>query len=100
MVRRATALVIVVMCLVAIAEAGYGGANGGLGEVPFVAALLVLPLLYVFPATRPRWLRRRYPLLGLQAALTYLPFAWFGANWTPSGWLAGLALLVIPAPAS
>ena len=100
MVRQATALVVVVMCLVAVAEAGYGGANGGLGEVPFVAALLVLPLLSVVPATRAWWLRHRYPLLALQAALTYLPFAWFGANWTPSGWLAGLVLLTIPAPAS
>jgi two-component system, NarL family, sensor histidine kinase DesK len=99
-VRRATALVIVVMCLVAISEAGYGAANGGLGEVPMVAALLVLPLLYVLPATRPMWLRHRYLLLGVQAALTYLPFAWFGATWTPSGWLAGLVLLTVPSPAS
>src|SRR5580658_12738 len=99
-VRRATALVIVVMCLVAISEAAYGAANGGLGEVPMVAALVVLPLLYVVPATRPMWLRHRYLLLGVQAALTYLPFAWFGANWTPSGWLAGLVLLTVPWPAA
>jgi two-component system, NarL family, sensor histidine kinase DesK len=99
-VRRATALVTVVMCLVAISEAAYGAANGGLGEVPMVAALVVLPLLYVVPATRPMWLRHRYLLLGVQAALTYLPFAWFGANWTPSGWLAGLVLLTVPSPAS
>jgi two-component system sensor histidine kinase DesK len=99
-VRRATALVTVVMCLVAISEAGYGAANGGLGEVPIVAALVVLPLLYVVPATRPMWLRHRYLLLGLQAALTYLPFAWLGANWAPSGWLAGLVLLTVPSPAS
>jgi two-component system, NarL family, sensor histidine kinase DesK len=93
-------LVTVVMCLVAISEAGYGAANGGLGEVPIVAALVVLPLLYVVPATRPMWLRHRYLLLGLQAALTYLPFAWLGANWAPSGWLAGLVLLTVPSPAS
>ena len=98
--RQATALVTVVMCLVAISEAGYGAANGGLGEVPVVAALVVLPLLYVVPATRPVWLRHRYLLLGAQAALTYVPFAWFGANWTPSGWLAGLVLLTVPSPAS
>jgi two-component system, NarL family, sensor histidine kinase DesK len=99
-VRQATALVTVVMCLVAISEAGYGAANGGLGEVPVVAALVVLPLLYVVPATRPVWLRHRYLLLGVQAALTYVPFAWFGANWTPSGWLAGLVLLTVASPAS
>ena len=100
MVKQATALVTVVICLVAISEAGYGAANGGLGEVPMVAALVVLPLLYVVPATRPTWLRHRYLLLGVQAALTYLPFAWFGANWTPSGWLAGLVLLTVASPAS
>ena len=88
------------MCLVAISEAGYGAANGGLGEVPLIAALVVLPLLYVVPATRPMWLRHRYLLLGVQAALTYVPFAWFGANWTPSGWLAGLVLLTVASPAS
>jgi two-component system, NarL family, sensor histidine kinase DesK len=98
--RQATALVVVVMCLVATSEAGYGAANGGLGEVPFVAALVVLPLLYVVPATRPMWLRHRYLLLSVQAALTYVPFAWFGANWTPSGWLAGLVLLTVASPAS
>ena len=88
------------MCLAVISEAGYGAANGGLGEVPMVVALVVLPLLYVVTATRPMWLRHRYLLLGVQAALTYLPFAWFGANWTPSGWLAGLVLLTVPSPAS
>jgi two-component system sensor histidine kinase DesK len=98
-VRRATALVTVVMCLVAVAEAGYGAGNG-LGEVPMVGALLVLPLLYVVPATRPWWLRHRYLLLAVQAALTCLPFTWFGAHWAPSGWLAGLVLLTIPSPAS
>jgi len=99
-VRRATVLVMVVMCLVAVSEAGYGAANGGLGEVPMVAALAVLPFLYVVPATRPLWLRHRYLLAAVQAALTYLPFAWFGANWAPSGWLAGLVLLTVPFPAS
>ena len=99
-VRRATVLVTVVMCLVVVSEAGYGAANGGLGEVPVVLALAVLPLLYVVPATRPLWLRHRYLLLAAQTALTYLPFAWLGANWAPSGWLAGLVLLTVPSPAS
>jgi two-component system, NarL family, sensor histidine kinase DesK len=99
-VRRATALVIVIMCLVAVSEAGYGAGNGGLGEVPIIAALAVLPLLYVVPATRPLWLQHRYLLLGVQAALTYVPFALFGAEWAPSGWLAGLVLLTVPWPTS
>ena len=89
-VGRATALVAVVMCLAAVSETSYGASNGGLGEVPTVAAPFVLPLLYVFPATRPPWLRHRYLLLAAQAALTYLPFIWFGANWAPSG-VAGRA---------
>jgi two-component system sensor histidine kinase DesK len=99
-VRRATVLVTVVICLLVVSEAGYGAANGGLGEVPVVAALAVLPLLYVVPATRPLWLRHRYLLLVVQAVLTYLPFAWLGTNWAPSGWLAGLVLLTVPSPAS
>src|ERR1700733_15785206 len=101
-VRRATALVTVVMCLVVVSEAGYGAANGGLGEVPMVAALAVLPLLYVLPATRPLWLRHRYPLLAVQAVLTCLPFALFGQRAVPGapGWLAGLVLLTVPWPVS
>ena len=65
-----------------------------------IAALLVLPLLYVVPRTRPLWLRHRYLLLAVQAALTYGPFAILGAEWEPSGWLAGLVLLTVPVPAS
>jgi two-component system sensor histidine kinase DesK len=87
------------MCLVAVSEAAYGASNG-LGEVPMIGALLVVPLLYVVPATRPWWLRHRYPLLAVQATLTYLPFAWLGTNWAPSGWLAGLVLLAMSSPTS
>src|SRR6516162_6451464 len=67
-----------------------------------IVAMVVLPLLYVLPATRPLWLRHRYPLLAVQAALTCLPFALFGQGAVPgpSGWLAGLVLLVVPWPAS
>ena len=89
-VGRATALVAVVMCLAAVSETSYRASNGGLGEVPTVAALFGLPLLYVIPATRPLWLRHRYLLLAAQAALTYLPFIWFGGDWAPSG-VAGRA---------
>ena len=100
--QRATALVVAVLCLLAISDAGYGVADGGLGEAPFVAALVVLPLLYAIPATRPLWLRHRYLLLAAQAALTCLPFVFFGGNWPAgmSGWLAGLVLLALPSAAS
>jgi two-component system sensor histidine kinase DesK len=101
-VRRATMLVAVVLCLLAVADAGYGAANGGSGEGAMAGAMVVLPLLYVVPATRPLWLRHRYPLLAVQAALTCLPFVLFGQDWIagPSGWLAGLVLLTVPSPAS
>jgi len=49
--RRATALVAAVFCLLVISDAGYGVADGGPGEAPFVVALVVLPMLYVVPAT-------------------------------------------------
>jgi two-component system sensor histidine kinase DesK len=95
-------LVAAVLGLLGISEAGYGAANGGPGEVPFVAALIIVPVLYVIPATRPLCLRHRYLLLAAQAALTYLPFAVFGSSWPagPSGWLAGLVLLTLPSRAS
>ena len=101
-VRRATRLVTVVLCLLAVAEAGYGAANGGAGEALLIVAMAVLPLLYVLPATRPLWLRHRYPLLAVQAVLTCLPFALFGQRAVPGppGWLAGLVLLTVPWPAS
>src|SRR5262249_8731010 len=44
--RRATALVAAVLCLLVISDAGYGVADGGPGEAPFVVALGVLPMLY------------------------------------------------------
>jgi hypothetical protein len=101
-VRRATRLVAVVLCLLAVAEAGYGASNGGAGEALMVVAMFVLPLLYVLPATRPLWLRHRYPLLAVQAVLTCLPFALFGQRAVPGppGWLAGLVLLTVPWPVS
>jgi two-component system, NarL family, sensor histidine kinase DesK len=101
-VRRATALVALVLCLLAVADAGYGATRDGAGEALMSAAMVVLPLLYVVPTTRPLWVRHRYPLLAVQAALTCLPFVLFGQGWVPgpSGWLAGLVLLTVPSPAS
>jgi signal transduction histidine kinase len=101
-VRRATALVVVVLCLLAVAYVGYGATRDGASEAAMPVAMVVLPLLYVVPTTRPLWVRHRYPLLALQAALTCLPFVLFGQGWVqgPSGWLAGLVLLTVPSPAS
>jgi two-component system, NarL family, sensor histidine kinase DesK len=101
-VRRATALVAVALCLLAVADAGYGATRDGAGEALMSVAMVVLPLLYVLPTTRPLWVRHRYPLLAVQAALTCLPFVLFGQGWVPgpSGWLTGLVLLTVPYPAS
>jgi two-component system, NarL family, sensor histidine kinase DesK len=101
-IRRATTLVAIVLCMLALSSAGYAATNDGAGEAAMVLAMLVLPLLYVVPATRQSWLRYRYPLLAAQAVLTGLPFFLFGSNWTPgpSGWLTGLVLLTIPPPVS
>jgi two-component system, NarL family, sensor histidine kinase DesK len=100
--RRATVLVVAVVCLLAISDAGYAVANSGPAAAPFAAALVVLPVLYAIPATRLWWLRHRCVLLSAQAALTYLPFACFGTSWPvgTSGWLAGLVLLTLPSLAS
>jgi two-component system, NarL family, sensor histidine kinase DesK len=100
--RRATALVVTVLCLLAVAEAGFGTANGGPGEGLLVAALMAVPMLYVIPATRLTWVRYRYWLLVAQAVLTCVAFVLFGRYFVagPSGWLAGLVLLTLPSPAS
>ena len=73
-VQRATRLVAVILCVLAVGEAGYGATNGGAGEALIVVAMAAAPLLYVVPATRPLWLRHRYPLLAVQAALTCLGY--------------------------
>ena len=100
-VRQATTLVAVVLCLKAVSDAGYGATRGP-GEALMVVAMIIVPLLYVVPATRAWWLRHRYLLLAVQAVLTWVPFALFGASWIPgpSGWLVGLVLLTVPSPAS
>jgi two-component system sensor histidine kinase DesK len=100
-IRRATTLVTMILCLLMIAFAGFAATHGP-SEAVMVLAMSILPLLYIFPATRPFWLRHRYPLLAVQAVLTWVPFALFGLNWVqgPSGWLAGLVLLIVPSPAS
>jgi two-component system, NarL family, sensor histidine kinase DesK len=100
--QRATALVVTVLCLLAVAEAGFGTANGGPGEGLLVVALMVAPILYVVPVTRRVWARHQYWLLMVQVLLTCVPFVLFGRYFVagPSGWLAGLVLLTLPAPAS
>lgn len=100
--RRAFGLVVSVLCLFLVAKTADGAAGRDLGQVPFAAALFVLPLLYALPATRRWWAARRWWLLAAQTVLTYVPFALFGSSWVAglSGLLAGLVLLTVTAPAS
>src|SRR5258708_5642702 len=100
--RQASAVVVAVLCLLLVARTTDAVASGGTGMRLFVAALFVLPLLYVVPATRTRWTAHRWWLLAAQAVLTCVPVAVFGSSWVIglSGLLAGLALLTVAAPAS
>src|SRR5437764_8519174 len=100
--RRAAGLIVAVLCLLLVAKTAAAMADGSLGQMPFAAALYVLPLLYALPATRRWWTARRWWLLAAQAVLTYVPFAVFGSGWVagPSGLLAGLVLLTAAPPGS
>ncbi|MFL1902943.1 sensor histidine kinase [Streptomyces tauricus] len=57
-----------------------------------------LQLAHSFPHLSPRLARRQYWTLGFQALLTYLPFLVYAEAWLAApGFLAGSALLVLPA---
>ena len=96
--RRATGYAVAVLCLLLAARLSDVVTAGELGQVPFTVALFVLPLLYAFRGTRPLLDRYRWPVLATQAALTWVPFAVFGAGWQEGigGLLAGLVLLMVP----
>jgi two-component system sensor histidine kinase DesK len=89
------------LLLLLAAKAGEG-VGGGPAQVPFLLALFVLPLLYAFPWTHPMLARHRWPVLGVQTVLTWVPLVVFGSNWAPGvdGLLAGLLLLMVAAPLS
>ena len=96
--RRATGYAVAVLCLGLAARLADVISSGELGQVPFTVALFVLPLLYAFRRTRPLLDRYRWPVLAVQAVLTWVPFAIFGAGWQEGigGLLAGLVLLMVP----
>ena len=72
-------LAVAVLCLILVSRVADVVAVGRAGQVPFTVALFVLPLLY---AVRPRRLARyRWPVLAVQAVLTWVPFAVFGGQW-------------------
>jgi two-component system sensor histidine kinase DesK len=66
-----------------------------------VTALFGMQLLHNSPRTRRRPLRWKVLTLGIQAVLTFLPFAWFGITWGSMGGILGASiLLMLPGPLS
>src|SRR5260370_6815949 len=96
--RRASAITVAVVCPLLVAKLAGGGASDEGAQAPFIVALFVLPLLYAVPGTRPLLARYTWPLLAVQAVLTFVPFALFGGQWAQgvAGLLAGLVLLTLP----
>ena len=99
--RRASMLAAAVLCLLLVKDVFYAADpvfGGGAAQVPFVVAVFVIPLLFAFRGPRLVLARFRWPLLAVQAVLTWVPFAVFGGQWQVGvgGLLAGLVLLTVP----
>jgi two-component system, NarL family, sensor histidine kinase DesK len=71
-------------------------------QVCLTVALFAVPVLYPFRRPRRVLVRYRWPVLAMQAVLTWVPFAVFGGAWQVGigGLLAGLVLLSVPGWAS
>jgi two-component system sensor histidine kinase DesK len=95
--RRAAGFAVAVLCLFLALKVAYAVATGPATQVPWVAVLFVLPLLYALPGPRRLMARYRWPVLAVQAVLTWVPFAIFGGRWVVGlgGLLAGLVLLTV-----
>ena len=99
--RRAGVLAAAVLCLLLVYKADFAADplfGGGAAQVPFVVAVFVIPLLFAFGGPRLVLARGRWPVLAVQGALTWVPFAVFGGRWQVGvgGLLAGLVLLTVP----
>ncbi len=95
--RRAAVFAVVYLCLLLGARLGDVLSSGAASEVPFTVVLFVLPVLYAVPRARRVLIRYRWQVLVVQAVLTWVPFAVFGAGWQEGigGLLAGLVLLTV-----
>ena len=95
--RRATVIAAAVLCLLLAVKVAWAAATGGTGQLPFVVAPLVLPLLFAFPGPRLFLTRHRWQVLAVQAVLTWTPFAIYGGRWVVGigGLLAALVLLTV-----
>jgi two-component system sensor histidine kinase DesK len=100
--RRASVLPVAVLGLLLADRMSDVLQYGSPGQVPFTAALFVIPMLYAVPVTGPVVWRYRWLALAVQGVLTWVPFAVFGAAWQAGigGLLAGLVLLVVPGRAA
>jgi len=100
--RQAAVFPVAVIGLLLAVKVSWAAFYGGAGQVLFTVALFVLPLLYAFPGGRRLLTRYRWPVLGVQAVLTWVPFAVFGGQWVVGlgGLLAGLVLLLLAGPVS
>jgi len=94
--RRATGYAVAVLCLLLAGRLSDVVSSGEPGQVPFTVALFVLPVLYAFRGTRPLLDRYRWPVLAVQAVLTWVPFVIFGARW-PAARTPGPAPSAAPA---
>jgi two-component system, NarL family, sensor histidine kinase DesK len=98
--RRASVLAAVVLCLLLAKDVLYATDpifGGDAAQIPFVVALFVVPLLFVFSGSRSLLARHRGLVLAVQGVLTWVPFAVFGGHWQVGvgGLLAGLVLLTV-----
>jgi two-component system, NarL family, sensor histidine kinase DesK len=98
---RAGGLAAAVLCLLMVKDVAYAADSvfgGEPAQVPFVVAVFVIPLLFALAGPRLLLARHRLPMLAVQAVLTWVPFAIFGARWQVGvgGLLAGLVLLTVP----
>lgn len=91
-------LVLVVLACSLVGRSFDAFSHPSLAYLPFVVALFLLPAWYASGKARGPWQRYRWPLLGVQAVLTVVPFALFGEHWVGgvSGLLAGLVLVLLP----
>lgn len=100
--RGTRALVLGFLAALLVARTVDAVDHGNWWYVLFVVAAFVLPAWFASGVARDLWTRLRWWLLGVQAVLTYVPFAVFGDGWVGgiSGLLAGLVLLTLPPPRS
>src|SRR4029077_9894414 len=95
---QASAIAVAVLCALLVARMAAGGSTGEHGQIVFVVALFVLPMLFAIPGTRRLLVWHRWPVLAIQTVLTVVPFFVFGGRWEEgvTSLLAGIVLLTLP----